>query len=119
MERKIYILTENLDEGVVHLWHIEAADKYAMARNILENRDYFYEVFYNRRSGLYNWHKNKNGVSPLELLDAIANTYIDGDSLTRFQIHELDLQKTGAIATDVTFTSQEEAEGFRAKYHLV
>jgi hypothetical protein len=102
----MYILTENIDEGVVRVWHFQVNTKLEMAEFILKNLDYFDASGLFRgiswRSGLESWRKNDSTARGL--LEAIESTHADGDSVSGFQIFQLVLSKNGSIATDVTYS---------------
>ncbi len=102
----MYILTENIDEGVVRVWHFQVSTKLEMAEFILKKLDYFDATGLFRgitwRSGIEFWRKGD--CTALGLLEAIEETHADGDSVSGFQIHQLDLSKNGSIATDVTYS---------------
>ncbi len=111
MSNTILILTESIDEGVMRMWHFQAADKYEMAQMILENLSrYEADMFQGISwfSGLARWRRSEKRT-PESLLKAIANSHIDGDSESRFEIHKIDLARNGTEAEDVTWKNVEIA----------
>lgn len=114
--KRIIILTESIDEGILYMWYFHTENKYTMAQYILQHLDKYEEMFkgISWQSGLYEWRRSGN-CTPETLLLAIDNSSIDGDSESRFQIHEIDPEKTGEEAEDVTWTNDEELREFAAE----
>jgi hypothetical protein len=103
----MFILTENIDEGVVRVWHFQVNSQLEMAQFIVNHLEQFdgSGMFggITWRSGLEQWRTGE--VTVKGLLEAIKTSHVDGDSVSGFQIHHLDLSQNGAIATDVTYSS--------------
>ena len=108
MINKIFILTESIDEGITYMWHFQVASKYEMAQFILKNITHYDNMGMfdgiSWQSGLSRWYRNKQ-LTPETLLEAIDNSSIDGDSESRFEIHEIALSQNGEKAKEVTWTS--------------
>lgn len=115
MTNTMFILTESIDEGVTRMWHFQVTSKYEMAQFInthlsqYDGMGMFNGISW--RSGLARW-RNSEHRTPETLLKAIDNSSIDGDSESRFEIHQIDLSHNGEEAADVTYTSEEELAGF-------
>ncbi|GEM_PF-1880682 len=111
MTDKIFILTESIDEGITRLWHFQVTDKYEMAEFILANLARYDDMGMfdgiSWQSGLFRWRRGEQ-ITPDTLLRAIDQSSIDGDSESRFEIHEIDLSQNGGKADDVTWTSEAE-----------
>ncbi len=109
MTNKIFILTESIDEGITRMWHFQVPNKYEMAQFIIANITHYNNMGMfdgiSWQSGLYRWYRNR-AFSPETLLKAIDNSSIDGDSESRFEIHEIDLSQNGEKADDVTWTGE-------------
>ena len=103
----MYILTENIDEGVVRVWHFQVSSQLEMAQFIVTHLDQFDGSGMFRgitwRSGLEQWRQGD--LTADGLLEAIKVSHVDGDSVSGFQIHHLDLSQNGSVATDVTYSS--------------
>ena len=108
---KIFILTESIDEGITRMWHFQVTSKYEMAKFIIANLSHYDNIDMftgiSWQSGLHSWRKSEQ-FTPETLLKAINNSSIDGDSESRFEIHEIDLSQNGGKADDVTWTSEAE-----------
>jgi hypothetical protein len=111
MTNKLFILTESIDEGVMHMWHFQVASKYEMAQFIIKNLSRYDNMGMfdgiSWQSGLYCWYRSQP-LTPESLLEAIDNSSIDGDSESRFEIHEIDLSQNGEKAEEATWTSKTE-----------
>jgi len=107
MTNQIFILTESIDEGIMRMWHFQAANKHEMAQFIIANINRYDNMGMfdgiSWQSGLYRWYRNKQ-LTPETLLEAISNSSIDGDSESRFEIHEIELSQNGDKAKDVTWS---------------
>lgn len=112
-QKKSYILTESIDEGICRMWHFRAVNKYELAKYIIANRHQLSEMFegISWQSGLYRWRKSEE-LTPESLLLAISKTYIDGDSESCFQLHELSEEEGEDKAVEVTWTSEGELEEY-------
>ncbi len=109
MPDKIFVLTESIDKGIMRSWHFQVANKCEMAEFIIANLDRYDTMFKGRfwSSGLAGWQRREQHT-PTTLLKAIDNSHVEGDSVSRFEIHEIDMSKNGAEAEDVTRTNNEE-----------
>ena len=109
MSDTMFMLTESIDEGVMRMWHFQVADQYEMAQMILDNLSRYDADMFNGiswLSGLAHWRRSENRA-PQSLLNAIANSHIDGDSESGFQIHRLELVQNGKEGTEVTWKNAE------------
>jgi hypothetical protein len=111
MTNKIFILSESIDEGIMRMWHFQVANKYEMAQFIISNLTRYDRMGMfdgiSWQSGLYRWYRNKQ-FTPESLLKAIDHSSIDGDSESRFEIHEIDLSQNGEKAKEVTWSNEAE-----------
>ena len=109
MSDTMFILTESIDEGVMRMWHFRVVDHYEMAHMILDNLSQYDADMFNGISwcsGLARWRRSENRT-PQSLLNAIANSHIDGDSESGFQIHRIDLAQNGKEGEEVTWKHAE------------
>lgn len=98
---KLFILSESVDAGITNLWYFRVDSKYEMALYIINHLHRFDEMFngISWYSGLGAWRRSET-KTPLNLLLAINDSHIDGDSESGFQIFEINLLQESSISQE-------------------